>query len=179
MATSQIASASKIEAGLHPFGGSEFEYAYTVINDSLNNPPNIRLFDIHFDPALFDEVSLTITSLPTTNNDWTQQLLSSAPGFDALFDVLAPGAGGVPPGQLASGFSVKFKWLGIGLPTSQKFDIYDPTTFELTESGTTALTTAVPLPASFSMIFTSVLLGLGYSKIRKKPQTLPTKVSER
>lgn len=156
---SQSALASTIEYSLQSLGGNNYRYSYTVSNDgTLPGGVAIQLFDILFDPSLYDETSLTIASTPALAADWSQQFLASAPSVPAAFDVYANGAG-IASGNSANGFAIDFIWTGTGIPGAQSFQIYDPDTFALLETGTTQPTNAVPLPLSFPL-FLSGLAGL-------------------
>lgn len=123
-----------------PLGGQTYQYVYTVENDGAPGAAPVRLFDVSFDPDLYETVSLTQTTPAPLSNAWSQDFLSAVPGVAAAYDVSATG-GGVGVGQVASGFSVRFLWLGEGLPGAQPFEIYDPTTFARIGQGVT-----VPAP---------------------------------
>jgi hypothetical protein len=72
--------------------------------------------------------------------------------------VLALGLG-IAPNTVLSGFSVEFDFLGAGIPSSQLFDIIDPNTFAVLESGTTS---PVPIPGSIILM----LSGLAALRLR-------------
>ena len=143
--------------------GNTWRYDYTVSNNGAITS-NIQLFDILFDPALYNEASLTIVSGPGIASGWDQLILASGASVPAAYDVLATGSG-IGNGQGVSGFAVSFTWLGAGTPGPQGFEIYDPSTFDLLGTGTT--TTVVPAPASFWLMGTS-LLAAGLRARRKK-----------
>jgi hypothetical protein len=123
-----------------------WQYTYTITNTG-SVAGNIRLFDILFDPEIYDEASLTVASSPAIAAGWDQQLLGSGVAQPAAYDVLAIG-GGIANKESASGFAVRFRWLPGNqvTPSAQAFRIYDPDTFQVLETGTTSV---VPLPASF------------------------------
>lgn len=155
------AVANTITFNLQNLGSNTFRYTYTVSNDGTLGPGvSIRLFDILFDPALYDETSLTIVTPGPLNSQWSQQILLSVPGVPAAYDAYAISLG-IPSGQSVTGFAVEFTWLGGPAgPGVQPFEIYDPNTFALLESGTTsANAAAVPEPSSLA------LLGIGLSAI--------------
>ena len=138
------ARAAVIRYELIPLGGSDYRYVYTVENDgSLGTGVPVELFDVLFDPTLYDEASLSATTPALLANDWDEIFLTSSPGVPAAYDAFAL-AGGVADGATVSGFAVDFTWLGPGTPGSQPFEIYDPVTFALLEQGATLIT--VPLP---------------------------------
>ncbi len=107
----QPASAVVIEYELTDLGGDRYRYDYTVINDgSLGAGVSVQLFDILFDPPLYDESSLSIVSGSSIISDWDEQILSSFPPFAAAYDLSAISSG-VLEGNTISGFAVEFNWL--------------------------------------------------------------------
>ena len=162
-----ISIATIIEADLTALGGDHYRYDYTVTNDTLGAP--LELFDLLFDPTLYDETTLTIVSDPAIGAGWVETILMSAPGFGAAYDLTALG-GGIAPGALLSGFAIEFDWLGGGAPGVQPFEVYDPNTYVLLDSGTTILNDSsgtVPVPATLSLI-TLGLVGIGSSMAAPK-----------
>ncbi|TNF34651.1 MAG: hypothetical protein EP315_06935, partial [Gammaproteobacteria bacterium] len=151
------AQAVTVQYQLTSLGGDNYRYDYTINNDgSLGSGIAVELMDIYFDPALYLESSLLITTPAPLNLDWDENLLGSAPLVPAAYDLYAL-AGGVADGATLSGFSIEFTWLGgVTGPGSQDFEIYDPFTFELLEVGAT---TVVPVPAA-AWLMLSGLLGL-------------------
>ncbi len=144
------AAATDLTYDLTSLGGDEYQYRYTVTNDgSLGPSTPIQLFDIDFDPLLYDETSLTLATLSPLNQKWSESFLSSAPGVPADYDVLALGPG-IAPGTSVAGFTVDFKWLGAGLPGAQHYSISDPTSFATLGDGFTV--SAVPEPALVSLL---------------------------
>lgn len=138
------ARAIAIRYSLTPLGGDSYRYEYSVANDgTLPGAGAVRLFDVLFDPEAFEESSLAIATPSPLSDSWDEIVLASAPSVPAAYDALAT-AGGVANGASVSGFAVTFHWLGAGLPGSQPFEIYDPATFSLLETGVTA---PVPEPA--------------------------------
>ena len=146
------AHAIAIQYDLSSLGGNAYRYDYTITNDgSLGASVPVQLFDIYFDPALYLESSLSIATSGPTARNWDQIFLSSGPLIPAAYDALAL-SGGIADGAVVSGFAVDFTWLGLGTPGAQLFDIYNPTTFALLDSGTTQ---AVSIPGTLP------LFGLG------------------
>jgi hypothetical protein len=136
------ARAIQIQYSLTPLGGDSYRYDYTVSNDgTLPAGAPVRLLDVMFDTELYEESSLAIVTPSPLADDWDEILLASAPDVPAAYDALATGAG-IPSGGSAAGFAVTFHWLGAGTPGSQPFEISDPVTFDVLESGVT-----VPEPA--------------------------------
>jgi hypothetical protein len=149
LAVTANAYATIIEYDVLDLGGSNYRSTYTVINDgSLGPGVPITLFDIEFDPSLYLESSLTITTPAALQAQWDELIFPSVPGLPAVYDVFALG-GGVAHGASVSGFSIEFQWLGSGLPGSQLFQIYDvdPVTGATTllETGLTRAR-AIPMP---------------------------------
>lgn len=128
-----------------------YEYRYTVTNVSLATP--VSWFSIDFDTALFNEASLSITSVGRA--DWSQRLLVSVPVFDipAQYDAYKTIGAGLGVGASEAGFAVQFTWLGGGLPGAQAFTVYDPSTLAILDSGLTAV---VPEPTTAALL----LMGL-------------------
>ncbi|CDH45407.1 PEP-CTERM sorting domain-containing protein [Candidatus Contendibacter odensensis] len=143
------AQAISIQYQLTSLGGDAYRYDYTVANDgSLGSGVSLKLFDILFDPALYDETLLTPVSSASITADWTETIFASAPGVPTAYDVSA-NTSGLAGGASLSGFAVKFTWLGgASLPGAQSFEVYDPdNNFELLETGgQTTLAGAVPSP---------------------------------
>lgn len=121
---------------------STYEYRYTITNNSLAT--SVDGFSIDFDPTLFDETSLAVTSTGVGN--WFEQILASVPGLPAQYDALK--VSGVPLGigDSESGFAVQFTWLGTGTPGSQGFTIYDSATFDVLDTGVTTAAGVPPNP---------------------------------
>jgi hypothetical protein len=153
LASASVSHASVINYSLTSLGGISYRYDYTVTNDG-SITPTIALFDISFDPALYDESSLTNLS---TTPGWDIFILGSGIGIPAAFDASTVGPG-IGVSESLGGFAVSFNWLGGGTPGIQEFQIYDGSTFDLLGEGVSVLassSTAVPEPGTFA------LLGLG------------------
>lgn len=142
--------------------GNTWRYDYAVSNDGALTS-EIYLFDILFDPGLYDEASLTIVSSPGIASGWDELILASGIGAPAAYDALATG-GGIGNGESVAGFAVSFTWLGAGTPGPQGFEIYDPVTFDLLGTGSTAV---VPAPAALWLMGTG-LLAVGLRGRRRK-----------
>lgn len=140
--------------------GSTWRYDYTVANNGAITG-EVRLFDILFNPALYDEPTLVISSASGIAAGWDEQILASGLLVPAAYDVLAKG-GGITTGGSVSGFAIQFHWLGTGTPGAQGFEIYDSVTFDRLGTGTT-----VPLPASAALLV-SGLLGLVAAARRRR-----------
>lgn len=146
------AKAIIIDYDLTSLGGDSYRYDYTVTNDgSLGAGVALEWFAILFDPALYDESSLSIVTPDPPASDWDELILGSGLLVDAAYDVLAL-AGGVAPGDLVSGFAVEFTWIGAGTPGAQVFEIYDRQTLAVLETGLTA----VPEPSTLALLLLSL-----------------------
>jgi MYXO-CTERM domain-containing protein len=151
-----------------------YEYRYTVTNDSLATPVN--WFSIDFDTALYDEASLTITSVGLA--DWSQQVLGSLQvfGVPAQYDAYKTTGLPLDIGESEAGFSIAFTWLGAGTPGTQAFTIYDAGTLDVLDSGTTVALDVppppppgVPEPAAMALALTA-LLAAGVARRRRSAQ---------
>jgi hypothetical protein len=147
------ARAATITYELIPLGGSDYQIVYTVENDgSLGAGVAILLFDVLFDPGLYAESSIAVATPAPLASAWSEIVLASAPGVPAAYDALAL-AGGIAAGTSASGFTLTFRWLGLGTPGSQPFEIYDSVSFALLEQGMTA--NVAPLPPPIALLATA------------------------
>lgn len=137
-----------IEYELASLGGTQYEYRYTVMNVSLGTP--VEWFSIDFDPALFDESSLAISS--TGTGDWSEIILGSFLAVPAQFDAYYLGGNPLGVGDSASGFAVRFSWLGPGTPGAQMFTIWDTASADILYTDVTTAVNeppvGVPEPAS-------------------------------
>ena len=147
------ASAAQVSYALSSLGGTQYRYTYTVTNDGTTGGA-IKLFDVFFDPALYDESSLTIVTANPPASDWDQLILASGIAVPAAYDALAL-SGGIPINGSQAGFAVEFAWLGVGTPGAQDFAIVNPITFDTLETGTTT-TSVVPLPAALPLLLTAL-----------------------
>lgn len=164
----QTASATLIRYELTPTGGNNYRYEYTVTNDgTLGAGVALEWFAILFDPALYDETSLTIVTADPPAADWDELILGSGLLVDAAYDVFALG-GGIADGDSVAGFAVEFTWLGAGMPSAQGFEIYDPVNFNVIETGSTRATvTSVPEPDTPALL---LLAALAAAMLRRKRQ---------
>lgn len=141
-----------------PLVGGVYRYTYTVSNDgSLGVEVAVELFDILFPTNLYEESSLAFVTPSALTTDWSELILVSAPGVPAAYDVSTL-TGGIVGGASVTGFAVESRWLGGPRgPGAQAFEVFDPHTFALLQSGTTipAQATVIPEPG------TLVLLGSG------------------
>lgn len=168
LAHTQTAGAIAIHYDLTALGGDDYRYEYTVTNDgTLGAGVALEWFAILFDPALYDETSLTIVTANPPAADWDELILGSGLLIDAAYDVFAL-AGGIADGDSVSGFAVEFSWLGAGMPFAQGFEIYDPVSLNVIETGSTRATvTSVPEPGTPALLF---LAAIAAAMLRRKRQ---------
>ena len=139
-------------------GSDRWQYTYEVSNISLVE--EINEFTIRFDYGLYDNLAIE-TSAPLSD-DWNEVVMQTEPAImdDGGYDALEL-TGGIGVGQTVSGFSVSFDWLGTGAPGEQYYEIIDPETFAVINTGLT-----VPEPASM------LLWGLvGIGILRRKARS--------
>jgi hypothetical protein len=170
----QTAGATLIEYELTPTGGNNYRYEYTVTNDgTLGAGVALEWFAILFDPALYDETSLTIVTADPPAADWDELILGSGLLIDAAYDVFALG-GGIADGGSVAGFAVEFTWLGAGMPSAQGFEIYDPVSFNVVETGSTRATvTSVPEPGTPGLLFLATIAAAAMLRRKRQDATPP------
>jgi len=141
---------TEIRYNANDVGSGRWEYTYEVKNISLELP--IEEFTIWFDYGKYDNLVITTPDPPAGN--WNQIVIQPEQliGDDGFYDAYVL-ATGISEGEIVSGFSVSFDWLGQGLPGSQFYEIINPVTFETIDWGIT-----VPEPATltlfgFAMLF--------------------------
>lgn len=159
---SASANAVPIYYEAEALGGNTWQYNYTVDNDDPADP--VYEFTIFFDLGLYS--NLRLASAPAGWDALAIEPDANLPD-DGFYDALAL-AGPVYPGQLLSGFSIVFDYLGLDSPSSQRYDIIDPATFEIISSGLTErpASTHVPEPGTLMLL----LMGLvGTSLLRRRP----------
>ncbi|MEO5734106.1 MAG: hypothetical protein ABIN96_11865 [Rubrivivax sp.] len=144
-----------------------YEIRYTATNTSL--AAGLGWFSVDFDPALYDESSLLISSAGV--GAWSEQILASLPifGVPAQYDVIKTGGAPLGIGQSEAGFAVQFTWLGAAMPGAQAFTVYDPSSFNILDAG---FTTAVPEPSSTAQWLLGLLGLAGLAATRNRPAPL-------
>ena len=145
-----FASASNgttITYNVDSLSANSWQYIYSVINDTLG--ADVEEFTIYFDLTRY--ANLAVTASPA---GWDSLVVQPDPGLpdNGFFDSLALGAG-IAPGAGLSGFAVSFDYLGGGAPGAQPFDIVNPVTFAILESGTTS---GVPEPGTLVLLIGSL-----------------------
>ncbi len=145
------ALATTVSFTVNNLGGTNWEYNYSVSNDTLTS--DIEEFTVFFDVALYQ--NLTLVAAPS---GWDPLVIQPDPAIpdDGFYDALALSGGIIPTGSLG-GFKVSFDYLGVGTPGSQAFDVIDPVTFATLDSGFTQAA-AVPVPAAGGLFLGGITL---------------------
>lgn len=147
---------TKIRYEATDIGSGRWQYTYEVTNISLTGA--VEEFTIWFNYGLYDNLSIETPDPPA--GDWDEVVVQPEPVLldDGYYDALALSSG-IGIGEMVSGFSVSFDWLGSGEPGSQFYEIIDPATFETLDSGYT-----IPEPATLMLIAFGGLLLLQREK---------------
>ena len=126
-------------------------YRYTVANNSLGSPISdfVLFFPAENTPDFADYTLVGATAPP----GWAIDLIpSSAIDLGAYAEAYVVSSGEIPVGGSLGGFEISFTYTGSGTPGSQMFNIYDPTTLDVLDTGTTT-------PASHGLPDTGSTLG--------------------
>jgi hypothetical protein len=159
LSSQTVAGTISVSYNLVSLGGNVYRYVYSITNNgSVGGGAPVQLFDVLFDTSLYREPSLQIVTPSSLQAQWSEELLASLPGVPAAYDALAL-RGGILAGSTVSGFSVQFTWLGSGVPGSQPFQVFDPVTFQLLQTGQTVGSSAVGAPAASTLSL--ILIGVG------------------
>lgn len=136
-------------------GGNSWRYDYSVGSDDPSSP--VYEFTIHFDLGLYS--NLRLASAPSGWDPLAIQPDANLPA-DGFYDALALGDP-ISYGDLLSGFSIVFEFLGVGAPGSQRYDIVDPQTFATLSSGLTQRSpSTMPVPEPGASILLLLALGM-------------------
>ena len=157
--------AALINVDINKDNGNVYTAEYALTNNSASV---IDAFTLYFEFGLFQNIQVLNT--PT---DW--DVLAEDPAIFAaplpgLVDGLALGAP-LAVGDVLSGLKISFEWLGAPnvVSFSQAFEIYDPNTFDIIESGSNDVassSSAVSEPSILCILFAS--LGFIFLRQRKK-----------
>ena len=111
-------------------------YRYTVHNDSLGVPiSDIAVFFPAENTSEFSDYTLDSAVTPP---GWTMSLVpGSAIDLGAYGDAYVMTSGEIPVGGSLGNFEITFTYSGTGTPGSQMFKIFDPSTFDVLETGYT------------------------------------------
>ncbi len=142
----EMAQATTVTYSVLNSSDTTWQYDYTVTNDTLGSA--LREFTVFFDRTQY--ANLVVNGSPVDWDSLVAQPDNNLPD-DGYFDSLNT-ATGLAIGASQSGFLVQFDFLGTGSPGSQAFNIVDPDTFDVLDSGSTS---AVPLPATFWLLITA------------------------
>ena len=126
--------ATQIDGTLKNLGGNRWQANYTITNNTLGSP--IEEVTIWFDLSLYDNLSVVSTA-----STWNAIAIDPDPFIpdNGFYDVLAL-SWGIDPGASLGGFVVAFDWLGTAAsPSSQLFEVVNPSNFSVIESGQTVL----------------------------------------
>jgi hypothetical protein len=93
-------------------------------------------FSVFFDPALYAGLE---AAAPGPGPAWDPITIDPDPGLGAFGVYDAEALGDAPPVDVV--FRVRFKWLGLGEPGEQPFEVRDPS-LAVVESGTTLVRAA-------------------------------------
>jgi hypothetical protein len=159
-----VANAGRSEATVitfevTPVAGNTFEYTYVVENDTLAS--DLEEITVYFDVDLFENLRF-----PATPPGWDPVVVQPDTILqdDGFFDALAL-VFGIPPGGRLGGFTIVADFLGAGSPGRQRFEILDPLTFDVLDSGfTVPAVRPIPEPTTVWLVG----LGLAAALVRRK-----------
>jgi hypothetical protein len=132
--------------------GNQWIYSYEVSNKSLTE--GIHELTIWFDYSKY--ANLSIASQGISPTEWSESIWNPAPilrddgGYDIL-SLVEP----IQIGKSVKGFRVAFDWVGTGLPGSQFYEVVNPSTFDVIDSGNTVL---IPEPCTALLLLTGGIL---------------------
>jgi len=152
-------NATTVSYSLNDLGGGSWQYDYMVDNNSLGH--DLFELTVYFDLGKYE--NLVAFAAPSGWSDLVVQPGSFMGLNDGYYDALT--GGGLAAGASDGLFSVQFDWLGAGLPAEQFFEVVDPASLLVLDSGLTS--PAVPLPGA-AWLFISGVIGLvvvGRSKV--------------
>lgn len=139
-------NAAIIDYTTHYLGGTQWRYDYLATNDLPDT--TITEITIFFDPARYGNLQDISSAV-----GWDPLVIAPDTGIPApgFLDVLATGAG-INASGVQAGFAVIFDYLATGSPGAQIFNIVDPATFAVLETGfTRAADTPVQVPTPSTM----------------------------
>ncbi len=148
--------ATMVDGMLTNLAGNRWQADYTVTNDTLASP--IEEITIWFALGLYDNLSVL-----STPSSWDAIAINPDPFIpdDGFYDALALSSG-IGAGASLGGFSMAFDWLGsASTPISQFFEVVDPFTFNVLESGQTSLSVSNPNPTPVPVPDSALLTGTG------------------
>ena len=143
-----LSAAVQIDASFEEISAGSWQVDYRILNDNL---PSLAAFTIFFPAA--DTHTLAVVS---TNANWDLLVIQPDQGIpdDGFVDGLAKAAGLVTGATLD--LTMTFGSTSQFSPAPQRFEIRNPDTFQLIDSGFTTVT-VVPEPASASLLLVGAL----------------------
>ena len=169
LAAMASAQAAALTTQAQSLGGTQWQLNFSITNDG--SPASFEGVTLSFDRALFANLSDAVA--PT---GWDPLLFQPDAGLlsDGAYDVLADAGHLLAVGETASGFSLRFDFLGSVLPSAWSYDLYRLDAAgdaEILDSGRTVeAVAAVPLPATLAL----ALLGLALMAPARRGATLRT-----
>lgn len=164
---SLTSSAVSITYANTSLGGNTYKAMYNISVGATD--PAVSEFTIYFYPGYY--ANLVQGSTPAGYDPLLVQPSTTIPA-DGYLDIYAFTP--IPAGGTTGPFVVNFDFIGVGVPSSQPFDIVDPNTFDTISSGRTTLVGApapnpgtVPEPDSALLMLAGVF-GL-MMQARRKP----------
>ena len=146
--------AAVITYTVKPLEGTRWEYEYEL--RSSPDEPLLREFTIMFDFLTFANISLEASP-----SGWDTLVIEPDVNVasDGFLDGLALGQG-LEPGTTMGGYRIAFDFLTTGTPGRQRFDVVDPITFAIIESGFTRAQepVAIPEPGTVATIALAALM---------------------
>tara|TARA_R110000765_G_scaffold112186_1_gene204233 strand:+ start:576 stop:1127 length:552 start_codon:yes stop_codon:yes gene_type:complete len=157
--------AALINADINKDNGNVYTADYTLTN---NGASAIDAFTLFFEFGLFQNIQ--VLNAPADWDMFAADPINFGIPASGLVDGLAV-ATSLSIGDVLSGLKISFEWLGVpnAVSFSQRFEIYDPNTFDILESGendVVSSSSSVSEPSILCILFAS--LGLMFLRQRKK-----------
>lgn len=159
------AAAATVSYALTTLGGDSYAVEFFVENSALGAP--IEEITIYFPFGEFENLRVTGSPLNWDGIAIEPDLGIPDDGFHDWLALADPLAGGATLG----GFTALFTYLGSGAPGGFLFDIVDPVTFAVRESGIAQLIgdgTEIPAPSALLLFLTGfAATALSRKKVRR------------
>ena len=159
---SAAAQATAVLSSTTSLGGGDWQFRYQIVNAPAS--PSFDELTIYFESDKYS--NLVLSAAP---GGWDSLLIQPDPGIpaDGYLDVLRLG-GPMPDDEIAAGFSVSFRYLGVATPGSQRFELIDSSAFVVKHEGSTTsaggAVDSIPEPASISLTLLALAAGAHFSK---------------